>query len=172
MTDRQRRVVVGYDGSPASRAALRYAAERAAPDGVVVVVHCYDAPVAQSGRNPSHYEQLLKEAEEHGRALLDALPDSYDGVAVEKELLSGPAPRLIANVASERGATEVVVGTRGLGRVRAVLGSVAHELIHIAEWPVTVIPERALKDQEEASSPEGSSDPVSRPSTPDTGGRA
>jgi nucleotide-binding universal stress UspA family protein len=150
MTNSHRRiVVVGYDGSPASRAALACAADRAAPDGIVVAVHCYDAPVTLNpARHAGEYQRALKVAEEEGGALLGALPASYDGVAVEKELVSGPAPRVLANIATERGATEVIIGTRGFGRVRALLGSVAHELIHIAEWPVTVIPERALKEGE------------------------
>jgi nucleotide-binding universal stress UspA family protein len=36
-------------------------------------------------------------------------------------------------VANVRGADEIVIGTRGFGRVRALLGSVAHELIHLAD---------------------------------------
>lgn len=149
MTNSDRRVVVGYDGSPASRAALECAAGRVAPHGVVVVVHCYDAPATfNPGRHTGEYQRALKVAEDEGRALLAALPASHNGVAVEKELVSGPAPRVIANIASERGASEVIVGTRGFGRVRALLGSVAHELIHIAECPVTVIPERALHNGE------------------------
>ena len=39
---------------------------------------------------------------------------------------------------------EIIIGTRGFGRARALLGSVAHELIHLADCPVTVIPERAV----------------------------
>jgi nucleotide-binding universal stress UspA family protein len=32
------------------------------------------------------------------------------------------------------------VGSRGLGRARAVLGSVSHDVIHLAHRPVLVIP--------------------------------
>ncbi|MGZ4186747.1 MAG: universal stress protein [Solirubrobacteraceae bacterium] len=35
---------------------------------------------------------------------------------------------------------EIVVGSRGLGRVWALLGSVSHELLYIADQPVLVIP--------------------------------
>ena len=45
-------------------------------------------------------------------------------------------------------ASEIVVGTRGFGRARALLGSVAHDLIHRAGCPVTVIPERALSQND------------------------
>ena len=47
-------------------------------------------------------------------------------------------------VAATREADEIIVGTRGYGRARALLGSVAHELIHLADCPITVIPERVV----------------------------
>ena len=101
MTNSDRRVVVGYDGSPASRAALDCAAGRAAPHGVVVAVHCYDAPATfNPSRHTGEYQRAVEVAEDRGRALLDAPPASYNGVAVEKELVSGPAPRVLANIAS------------------------------------------------------------------------
>ena len=134
-------VVVSYDGSPASLAALECAADRVRPGGRVVVVHCYDAP-ATSLHKPQ-YERRLEEERERGEALLAELP-VLDDVEVETELLSGPPARLVVNVANERGAREILLGTRGLSRGRALLGSVAHEVIHLAECPVTVIPERAL----------------------------
>ena len=37
-------IVVGYDGSPASRAALARAAERAGEDGRIYIVHAYSVP--------------------------------------------------------------------------------------------------------------------------------
>jgi nucleotide-binding universal stress UspA family protein len=108
-----------------------------------VVVHSYEAH--PDPLNPSNYAALLAEAKERGRALLDALPiEALDGVRLERELLTGPPARLVHNVAEDHDATEIIVGTRGFGRARALLGSVAHELIHLAACPVTVIPERAV----------------------------
>jgi nucleotide-binding universal stress UspA family protein len=66
----------------------------------------------------------------------------------ESELIGGPAAQAIADVAAARRADEIVVGTRGFGRMRALLGSVAHELIHLARCPVTVIPERMVDPRE------------------------
>jgi nucleotide-binding universal stress UspA family protein len=45
-------------------------------------------------------------------------------------------------VAAARQADEIVVGGRGLGVARALRGSVAADLIRLAEVPVTVIPPR------------------------------
>jgi nucleotide-binding universal stress UspA family protein len=46
-----------------------------------------------------------------------------------------------------RNADEIVVGARGLGRMRALLGSVSHELLHIADRPVVVIPTAAIRPE-------------------------
>ncbi|MGZ4306573.1 MAG: universal stress protein, partial [Solirubrobacteraceae bacterium] len=84
----------------------------------------------------------------HGRALLDALPltgDELLDTEYETELIGGPPAQAIADVARVRDADEIVVGARGLGRVRALLGSVSHELLHIADRPVLVIPAAAVE---------------------------
>ena len=62
----------------------------------------------------------------------------------ETELIGGPPAQAIADVARVRDADEIIVGARGLGRVRALLGSVSHELLHIADRPVVVIPAAAI----------------------------
>jgi hypothetical protein len=41
----------------------------------------------------------------------------------------------------------IVIGSRGVGRVRALLGSVAHAVLHRAHCPVTVITERAVEQR-------------------------
>ena len=51
-------------------------------------------------------------------------------------------------MAEARNADEIIVGTRGFGRARALLGSVAHELIHLADCPITVIPKRVVDRKE------------------------
>jgi nucleotide-binding universal stress UspA family protein len=44
-----RTIVVGYDGSPASLAAVEHAIDRAGPDGSLVVVHAYLTPTEHNG---------------------------------------------------------------------------------------------------------------------------
>jgi nucleotide-binding universal stress UspA family protein len=68
-------------------------------------------------------------------------------VEYETELIGGPAAEAIIDVARARHADEIVVGARGLGRVRALLGSVSHELLHIADRPVVVIPAAAIRHE-------------------------
>jgi nucleotide-binding universal stress UspA family protein len=139
-------IVVGYDGSEPSRAAVSLAARRAGGSGKVFVVHAYDLPPDFLGF--PNYQEMLSRRKDHGRALLDALPltgdDELLDTEYETELLGGPPAQAIAEVARVRDADEIVVGARGLGRVRALLGSVSHELLHIADRPVVVIPAAAV----------------------------
>src|SRR5215204_4245043 len=146
-----RRIVVGYDGSPASRAALARAAERAGADGRIYIVHAYSLPNDWVGM--PNYQQLLDAAldrvQERADRIEDESGDDLAGVAWETEIIGDAPARAIAHVAATRNADEIIVGTRGYGRARALLGSVAYELIHLAGCPITVIPERVV-DREEA----------------------
>lgn len=144
-------IVVGYDGSRASDAALDLALARAAGGGKLFVVHAYEAPADYMGA--PYYEVMLDAAAQHARTLIERLQADgrLAGVDWEPEVIAGPAARSLADVARVRDADEIVLGTRGVGRVRALLGSVAHELLHLADRPVTVIPERMLGDRGEAA---------------------
>ncbi|MEA2133825.1 MAG: hypothetical protein QOC68_1734 [Solirubrobacteraceae bacterium] len=138
-----RRIVVGYDGSPASRAALARAAERAGADGKVYVVHAYSLPHDWVGT--PDYQRLLDVVLDRAHACVKPLEADLQGVDWEVEVIADRPARALAGVAATREADEIILGTRGFGRGRALLGSVAHELIHLAECPVTVIPERAVE---------------------------
>jgi nucleotide-binding universal stress UspA family protein len=137
-------IVVGYDGSDAARAALALAVERAR-GGRLFIVHAYGAPKDFWGAQ--HYQEVLDRALQRGEDLLDAVatvePRLTD-VAYETELIAGTPAEVLAHVAEVRAADEIIMGTRGFGPLRAVIGSVAHGLLHLAPCPVTVIPERAV----------------------------
>jgi nucleotide-binding universal stress UspA family protein len=143
---RSRRIVVGYDGSPAARAALACAADRAGEDGQIFVVNAYSLPGDWIGM--PNYQQLLDGELDRAHAVVDRIGEEcaadLHGVAWESEVIGDSPARAIADVAATRDADEIIVGTRGYGRVRALLGSVAHELIHLADCPITVIPERVV----------------------------
>ena len=147
LDNRSRRIVVGYDGSPASQAALARAAERAGDHGRVYVVHAYSLPHDWVG-SPD-YQRVLDVVLDRAQATVKPLEGdagaSLRGVDWEAEVIADRPAQAIAAVAAAREADEIIVGTRGFGRARALLGSVAHELIHLAECPVTVIPERAVE---------------------------
>jgi nucleotide-binding universal stress UspA family protein len=138
-------VVVGFDGSPASHVALVRAIERVGASGKLYLVHAWEVPEAWRGRGnyQPYVDRALTEAEEVMDQAVMAHP-ALNGITWERELIGGPPAKAIADVADVRGADEIILGTRGFGRVRALLGSVAHELIHLAPCPVTVIPERVV----------------------------
>ena len=138
-------IIAGYDGSAASCAALSLAVARAQRGGRVVIVHAFDPP---DGRYDSlGYQRQLDAALGRARTLMAHLPEEVPGLGSidwATEVLAGPAAKAIARVADVEHASEILVGSRGLGRARALLGSVAHGVIRRAQCPVTVVPERAL----------------------------
>lgn len=131
--------VVGYDGSHEAQRALDYAAERAdGGDKLFVVSAVAQPPDFYGGPELQHF---IDSAHRRGEELLaearDRLRDTPD---VETELLEGDPAEAIVRVAEVRGADEIVIGSRGLGRVRAVLGSVSHDVLHLSPVPVVVVP--------------------------------
>jgi nucleotide-binding universal stress UspA family protein len=139
-------VVVGFDGSPASHVALSRAIHTVGPHGKLFLVHAWDAPEAWRGRGT--YQPYVNRELTAAETVLEDAVTAHPGLADidwEPELIGGPPAKAIADVAEVRHADEIVLGTRGFGRMRALLGSVAHELIHLAACPVTVIPERMVE---------------------------
>ena len=136
-------IVVGYDGSEESRMALTVAAERAGPDGTVVPVHVTIA--ASNWLGASAYEPVVEHAYQAAHERLAEIKDIDTGLAhVEPELIEGEPAEALLRVARSRGAREIVVGSRGLGRFRAILGSVSHTLLQRADRPVLIVPKGAV----------------------------
>src|SRR4051794_13958330 len=136
-------IVVGYDGSRTSRAAVDHAARQAGRRGKVYVVHSYGPPADWLGF--PNYRRVLNDHRARGEAILDALTMNDDPLLetnFETELLDSPPAQAITDVAATRDADEIVIGSRGLGRVRGALGSVSRDVIHRATVPVLVVPPR------------------------------
>lgn len=148
MTDAspKRTVVVGFDGSSAARSAVDHAIARTGEGGHLVVVHAFRAPPDSVGR--PGYERAAGDATAQTVAIIDRLERDCPGlqdVDYEADVLEGRPAEVLCRVAELRGADELVIGSRGAGRVRALLGSVAHEALHRSTCPVTVIPERVAR---------------------------
>ena len=138
-----RTIVVGYDGSPAALVAVETAIDRAGPDGHLVIVHAYQTPTDYTGA--SYYTAMVEDASQYATNVLDDLERDCERLVTidhERDLAVGPAAAAIVRAAETHDAAEIVIGSRGVGRMRALLGSVAHDVIHCADCPVTVIPER------------------------------
>ena len=136
-------VVVGYDGSEAARAALSYASNRACDGGRIVAVHSVQ-PVSDWLGHPN-YQEALDSYQNHGRQILQELESEHGFDApLETSLLEGPPARAIVAAADSRDADEIVIGSRGFGPMRGVLGSVSHAILHEANRVVVVIPDDAV----------------------------
>jgi nucleotide-binding universal stress UspA family protein len=132
-------IVAGFDGSPESRAAVANAEQRAGPLGTVVVVHVADSLPDWLGT--PYYDRAVEEEHLAARDLLDEIQESAHGEpAIEHAIVQGDAAEALIRVARTRDAREIVVGSRGLGRLRAIVGSVSHRLLKRSDRPVVVVP--------------------------------
>jgi nucleotide-binding universal stress UspA family protein len=139
-------VVVGYDGSEAAQKALDYAAARV-NGGKLFVVTAVVPPPEWMG-SPGWQENIDAEHKRGSELLEEAVERLPGKVDYSTELLEGPPADAIVGVAEAREADRIVIGSRGLGRVRALLGSVSHDVLQKAECPVVVIPDRAVAKEE------------------------
>jgi nucleotide-binding universal stress UspA family protein len=135
--------VVGYDGSSESRAALMAAATRAGQGGTVIAV--YASERASEWLDTPHYDRALAIRRERASSVFGELSRLHLGdVTVEAQLVDGPAPEALAEVAKRRDAQEIAAGSRGLGWLRAARGSVSHRLLKIADRRVVVVSRLSL----------------------------
>jgi nucleotide-binding universal stress UspA family protein len=136
-----RDIVLGYDGSPSAKAALSTAIEQAKTFGDrLVIVYGDEPPGRTAGEEFREHRRVL---EEMGSGFLAEAADEARQAGVEVETLLIPRKPSVAlgDVARERGARMIVVGTYGEGPFRsAILGSTPHKLLHISEVPVLCVP--------------------------------
>jgi len=142
-----RDVLLALDAAPASRFALR-AAERLVLRGgaQATVIHAYGAdhgvlrPVGAEGVDtPTHTDWSPREATAAMRALLEQ--EGADSTRYELVVAEGNPLRTIIRAIESRKPDLLVLGTRGDGRMRrAVLGSVANQLLKVAACDVLIVP--------------------------------
>ena len=144
MRAKSRTTLVAYDGSATAKAAVAYAARRHEPDGRLVVAHVVAPPAEYLDEL---YDEWHHRPREQGEALLRDVKDTLGGVSAELRVAEGPAAHTLVELAREVGADEIVVGSRGLGRTRAVLGSVSHALLHETDRPVIVLTQKAAEHE-------------------------
>jgi nucleotide-binding universal stress UspA family protein len=140
------RIVVGADGSPSSRAALRWAVRQAELTGATVqAVIAWQYPVATGGYAWAPVAVLdgadLQEAAE--KALADEIGEVVGGssssdVRVRPAAIEGNPSQVL--IEASAGADLLVVGSRGHGGFAgALLGSVSQHCVHHADCPVVIV---------------------------------
>jgi nucleotide-binding universal stress UspA family protein len=146
-------IVVGVDGSDASRDAMRWAAEEARlRSSSLVAVYAWSfippQPIGDPGMLAVPVGDLpgqLSAEEDAARAALDAAVDdalgAEPGVEVERKLAEGDAGDVL--VAESADAELLVVGSHGRsGFKAAILGSVSRHVVAHAACPVVVVKTR------------------------------
>jgi nucleotide-binding universal stress UspA family protein len=138
-------IVVAADGSPASDAAICWAARDAAMRSIpLTVVHAVVTPMATWPPVP-YPDSLLVGLEDEGRKIVahavkiaeESMPIDQKVTITSQLVYSTPALTLIK---MSKDAELVVVGSSGRGLLaRGVLGSVSASVVRHAECPVAVI---------------------------------
>src|SRR5256885_7840908 len=134
-------VVVGVDGSPASRVAAEFAAGEASRRGLPLrLVHGLQPPAAYSfgALIAIDLGAVIRDLRAMLETVATELRIRYPGLEMTTEVTAGdPAGVLIEE---SRTATLVVVGSRGLGGIRGMLaGSVSAQVAAPAHAPGLVV---------------------------------
>jgi nucleotide-binding universal stress UspA family protein len=138
------KILIPLDGSDAAlqavhhslalaREGLRFTAVLA---NVQEPTYLYELVLA---RDPELLERASAAAGAHalesGERLLMAV-----GIAFDREIATGDPAHTLIDIAERHGCDAIVLGSRGAGgRRHALLGAVAHEVLHASPLPVTIV---------------------------------
>ncbi|GAA4607229.1 nucleotide-binding universal stress UspA family protein [Actinoplanes octamycinicus] len=162
-TSAGQRILIGYDGSVPAAAAIEVAA-RLLPVAAVSITHVWTPPFGSEAlrhrlwRGTYAVNEFVAAIEREGEAEASRLAAMGATLAVApgretttlvRRTYGGEGLQL-AEIAGEIGADLIVVGSRGLGGARAVLGSVSDMTVHYAPCPVLVVPHPLLQAEREA----------------------
>jgi len=133
-------LLVPVDGSPSSLRALALAVSRVKTGKGQVVALNVQQPMPPSrfvSRTDilQHHERMAEEVFDK----VDATLRREDGTATRTAVVGLPS-EVIVRQAKKVGASEIIMGTRGLSRVSGfLLGSVAMKVVQLASVPVTLV---------------------------------
>lgn len=150
--DPQGRIVVGVDGSPTARLALRWALQEGLAHGRAVTAVCtYEIPaIALTApvptMDPGFESELAKACTETLEAELAEASSGLTPGAVELRVVEGSAARVLIDASHQ--AALLVLGSRGHGGfVGLLLGSVSQQCVAHAGCPVVVMRSRPGADE-------------------------
>ena len=146
-------IVLGYDGSPYSSAALdeAVALARELGHGEIVIVYCHETPPGLSceldpacaaAKELRDYERSVEKDVE---PMLHAAAERARGAGVQTEVLLvwDDQARALIQIARDRGSRVIVVGSNGEGPLTGALHHCTpYELLHRSSIPVLVVPHR------------------------------
>lgn len=143
----ERKILIAIDPSEQAEHAVKwYLSTIHKPSNEVVLLHVPE--VIDGDRNRLLYlsSGAWEEAMSKAQGKVKELEEKYNGIILENGISGrvrsegGHKPgEIICKVAEEEAATMVVMGTRGLGKVRrTIMGSVSDYVVHHASCPVIV----------------------------------
>jgi len=134
-------IILGYDGSDGSKAALRVAVTVAkAFDAPLTVVFGYE-PNPMGGETADYKKKLQKIGDDVLATAVEEAKALDQSVAVEPIVAPLRPAESLLEAAKERDARVIVVGGSGERPILgAILGSVPHKLLHRSTVPVLVVP--------------------------------
>jgi nucleotide-binding universal stress UspA family protein len=140
------KILIPIDGSPASMRALDFAIEQLvrSKEDSLVLLHVQNLGSSDYAGASAVIPEFLTDAA--AQASAQALNDAVrrcENRAIAYKANSRPGLQVavtIAEVARAENVSQIVMGTRGLGGFQGLLlGSVANQVIHLAEVPITLI---------------------------------
>ncbi|MGH7046078.1 MAG: universal stress protein [Stellaceae bacterium] len=140
------RIVVPVDGSAPANRAVRHALSLAGSsrDAEIILVNVQNQQtleVSEVSAVISADTDRKAAAAQSKRALRRGITLCREaGVKFDALVKIGAVAPTVARLVRERGADQIVMGTRGLGALRGLmLGSVATNVIHLVRVPVTLV---------------------------------
>lgn len=139
-----KKLLVAFDGSESAIRALHHAIEQVkGTDRPVHLLITHTGPMYYPEIGVTiPYEELSAAANREAAKLLVPAQKELQkaGVTYTHEVLTGSAGSLIAERANAKEFAGIVMGTRGMGALKGLLlGSVANQVVHLAEVPVTLV---------------------------------
>ena len=158
------KILLATDGSKEARLALTTAADMAnSTNSELHVAYVFPTAVQRPFPNPitarprEVQEHELEEAMDQSQQFLDQQVDrvKQEGVSVaEAHLVRGRPDREVVHLSEEIGAGLIILGSRGLGRVRrALMGSVSDSVVRHAGCPVLIVREEENRRQDNCPRP-------------------
>ncbi len=144
---RLRTILVPMDFSPSSHRALDIAKELAKSAGPahLILVHAYYVPIELEQFLIQQGDPVLERLSESVTEDLEKILTSLQDAGISSEYLAsrGAPERLIVELAKQKHADLIVMGTHGRrGLTHLLLGSVAERVVRTAECPVMTVQEK------------------------------
>ncbi len=142
-----RKIIVGFDGSPASQRALDFAITRAKAQGdSIVIAHILEwSPYSflTPEELAERHKRRKNELERAEKAILAPMVARVEeqGVPVTTALKYGHIAETLVQIAKTEDAAIIMIGRMGhSGLSSRIFGSVAGTLAQVAPVPVTIVP--------------------------------